>query len=58
MAHSPNDINEDKSFLSLLGTNRYFRRIATDMGLKAVFVDCTKLERLEAAITPETKVIK
>lgn len=57
MAHSPNDINTDKS-LSPVGTNRYFRRIATDMGLKAVFVDCTKLECLEAAITPETKVIK
>uniref|UniRef100_A0A0B8RS11 Cystathionine gamma-lyase n=1 Tax=Philothamnus irregularis TaxID=1899461 RepID=A0A0B8RS11_9SAUR len=39
------------------GTNRYFRRIATDMGLKAVFVDCTKLECLEAAITPETKLV-
>ncbi|XP_070602254.1 cystathionine gamma-lyase [Erythrolamprus reginae] len=39
------------------GTNRYFRRIATDMGLKAVFVDCSKLECLEAAITPETKLV-
>ncbi|XP_013920980.1 PREDICTED: cystathionine gamma-lyase [Thamnophis sirtalis] len=39
------------------GTNRYFRRIATNMGLKAVFVDCTKLECLEAAITPETKLV-
>ncbi|XP_026555954.1 cystathionine gamma-lyase [Pseudonaja textilis] len=39
------------------GTNRYFRRIAANMGLKAVFVDCTKLECLEAAITPETKLV-
>ncbi|XP_007436985.1 cystathionine gamma-lyase [Python bivittatus] len=39
------------------GTNRYFRRIATDMGLNAVFVDCTKLECLENAITPETKLV-
>ncbi|XP_066479529.1 cystathionine gamma-lyase-like isoform X3 [Tiliqua scincoides] len=37
------------------GTNEYFRRIASEMGLKTVFVDCTKLENLEAAITPETK---
>lgn len=26
------------------------------MGLKVIFVDCTKLKCLEAAITPETKV--
>uniref|UniRef100_A0ACB8F3P3 Uncharacterized protein n=1 Tax=Sphaerodactylus townsendi TaxID=933632 RepID=A0ACB8F3P3_9SAUR len=39
------------------GTNRYFRRIATQLGLKAVFVDCTKLECLEAAITPDTKLV-
>ncbi|XP_066479526.1 cystathionine gamma-lyase-like isoform X1 [Tiliqua scincoides] len=39
------------------GTNEYFRRIASEMGLKTVFVDCTKLENLEAAITPETKLV-
>ncbi|XP_061486875.1 cystathionine gamma-lyase-like [Rhineura floridana] len=39
------------------GTNRYFQRIASEMGLKTVFVDCTKLDRLEAAITPETKLV-
>ncbi|XP_054835553.1 cystathionine gamma-lyase-like [Eublepharis macularius] len=39
------------------GTNRYFRRIASEMGLKAIFVDCTKLECLKAAITPETKLV-
>uniref|UniRef100_A0ABM5G8C1 Cystathionine gamma-lyase n=1 Tax=Pogona vitticeps TaxID=103695 RepID=A0ABM5G8C1_9SAUR len=39
------------------GTNRYFRKIASDMGLKTVFVDCTKPECLEAAITPETKLV-
>lgn len=38
------------------GTNRYFQRIAMKMGLKVIFVDCTKLKCLEAAITPETKV--
>ncbi|XP_044296658.1 cystathionine gamma-lyase [Varanus komodoensis] len=39
------------------GTNRYFRNIATEMGLKVAFVDCSRLECLEAAITPETKLV-
>ncbi|XP_028588928.1 cystathionine gamma-lyase isoform X1 [Podarcis muralis] len=39
------------------GTNRYFRSIASEMGLKTIFVDCTKLENLKAAITPETKLV-
>nr|XP_009935694.1 PREDICTED: cystathionine gamma-lyase [Opisthocomus hoazin] len=39
------------------GTNRYFRTIAMKMGLNVVFVDCTKMECLEAAITPETKLV-
>ncbi|CAI9546997.1 unnamed protein product [Staurois parvus] len=39
------------------GTNRYFRRIATEMGVKVVFVDCSNLKCLEAAITPETKLV-
>ncbi|XP_053248042.1 cystathionine gamma-lyase isoform X1 [Podarcis raffonei] len=39
------------------GTNRYFRSIASEMGLKSIFVDCTKLENLKAAITPETKLV-
>uniref|UniRef100_A0A8C0ENW5 Cystathionine gamma-lyase n=1 Tax=Bubo bubo TaxID=30461 RepID=A0A8C0ENW5_BUBBB len=39
------------------GTNRYFREVAMKMGLKVVFVDCTKLACLEAAITPETKLV-
>ncbi|KAM8805844.1 cystathionine gamma-lyase-like [Eudromia elegans] len=39
------------------GTNSYFREIAVNMGLKVIFVDCTKLECLEAAITPETKLV-
>ncbi|XP_074859616.1 cystathionine gamma-lyase isoform X2 [Carettochelys insculpta] len=37
------------------GTNRYFRKVASQMGLKFTFVDCSKLECLEAAITPKTK---
>ncbi|XP_072505938.1 cystathionine gamma-lyase [Notamacropus eugenii] len=39
------------------GTNRYFRRVASEMGLKISFVDCSKLELLDAAITPETKLV-
>lgn len=39
------------------GTNRYFRNIASELGLKTVFVDCTKLECLESAITPKTKLV-
>uniref|UniRef100_A0A8D2D9W2 Cystathionine gamma-lyase n=1 Tax=Sciurus vulgaris TaxID=55149 RepID=A0A8D2D9W2_SCIVU len=37
------------------GTNRYFRKVAAEFGLKISFVDCTKTKLLEAAITPETK---
>ncbi|XP_076196056.1 cystathionine gamma-lyase [Aptenodytes patagonicus] len=39
------------------GTNRYFRKVAMKMGLNVVFVDCVKTECLEAAITPETKLV-
>ncbi|XP_030061884.1 cystathionine gamma-lyase [Microcaecilia unicolor] len=39
------------------GTNRYFRRIANEIGLNVSFVDCTDLELLEAAITPKTKLV-
>ncbi|XP_073498779.1 cystathionine gamma-lyase-like isoform X2 [Phyllobates terribilis] len=39
------------------GTNRYFRRIAAEMGLKVAFVDCSDLKCLEAAITPDTKLV-
>ncbi|XP_068095332.1 cystathionine gamma-lyase [Hyperolius riggenbachi] len=39
------------------GTNRYFRSIATEMGLKVKFVDCSNLKCLEAAITPQTRLI-
>ncbi|XP_030311509.1 cystathionine gamma-lyase isoform X2 [Calypte anna] len=38
-------------------TNRYFRQVAMKMGLDVVFVDCTKMECLEAAITPKTKLV-
>nr|XP_033773120.1 cystathionine gamma-lyase [Geotrypetes seraphini] len=39
------------------GTNRYFRRIANEIGLNVSFVDCSDLEMLEAAITPRTKLV-
>ncbi|XP_077132698.1 cystathionine gamma-lyase [Ranitomeya variabilis] len=39
------------------GTNRYFRTIAAEMGLKVAFVDCSDLKCLEAAMTPDTKLI-
>ena len=39
------------------GTNRYFRQVATEFGLKISFVDCSKPKLLEAAITPETKLV-
>eukprot|EP00071_Canis_lupus_P042782 XP_022276339.1 cystathionine gamma-lyase isoform X2 [Canis lupus familiaris] len=39
------------------GTNRYFRQVASEFGLKITFVDCSKIKLLEAAITPETKLV-
>uniref|UniRef100_U3KF11 Cystathionine gamma-lyase n=1 Tax=Ficedula albicollis TaxID=59894 RepID=U3KF11_FICAL len=39
------------------GTNRYFQKVASENNLKVVFVDCTKPKCLEAAITPETKLV-
>ncbi|KAM4629684.1 cystathionine gamma-lyase-like [Polymixia lowei] len=39
------------------GTNRYFQRIAAEVGLDVTFVDCTKLEQLEAALKPNTKLV-
>ncbi|XP_063795167.1 cystathionine gamma-lyase [Pseudophryne corroboree] len=39
------------------GTNRYFRKIASEMGLKAKFVNCSDLKCLEAAITSDTKLV-
>ncbi|XP_021563047.1 cystathionine gamma-lyase [Carlito syrichta] len=39
------------------GTNRYFREVASKIGLKISFVDCSKSKLLEAAITPATKLV-
>ena len=43
-------------FSSISGTNRYFNKVASEFGLKISFVDCSKTELLEEAITPKTKV--
>uniref|UniRef100_A0A8C8HGF2 Cystathionine gamma-lyase n=1 Tax=Oncorhynchus tshawytscha TaxID=74940 RepID=A0A8C8HGF2_ONCTS len=37
------------------GTNRYFRKIAAEVGLVVSFADCTKIELLQAALKPNTK---
>lgn len=39
------------------GTNRYFRRIAAEVGLDVSFADCTKLELLRAALKQNTKLV-
>uniref|UniRef100_A0AAY4EVA7 Cystathionine gamma-lyase n=1 Tax=Denticeps clupeoides TaxID=299321 RepID=A0AAY4EVA7_9TELE len=37
------------------GTNRYFRKVAMELGLDVSFADCTKLELLKAALKSNTK---
>ncbi|CAB3380043.1 Hypothetical predicted protein [Cloeon dipterum] len=39
------------------GTGRYFRQCATKFGIQVDFVDATKLELLEKAIKPNTKMV-
>ncbi|KAM3619664.1 uncharacterized protein V6R79_011556 [Siganus canaliculatus] len=39
------------------GTNRYFQRIASQIGLEISFADCTKLDRLKAALKANTKLV-
>ncbi|KAM6938989.1 cystathionine gamma-lyase-like [Lycodopsis pacificus] len=39
------------------GTNRYFQRIAAEVGLKVSFADCTKPELLKAALKANTKLV-
>uniref|UniRef100_A0A7N9AZG8 Cystathionine gamma-lyase n=1 Tax=Mastacembelus armatus TaxID=205130 RepID=A0A7N9AZG8_9TELE len=39
------------------GTNRYFQRIAPDLGLEVSFADCTKPELLKAALKANTKLV-
>ena len=40
------------------GTNRYFRKIASRMGIEVSFVDMTKPENAAAALKPNTKLVK
>lgn len=39
------------------GTNRYFQRIAAELGLEVCFVDCTKPAQLKAALKANTKLL-
>ncbi|XP_046905818.1 cystathionine gamma-lyase [Hypomesus transpacificus] len=39
------------------GTNRYFRKIAAELGLDVSFADFTKIELLQAALKPNTKLV-
>ncbi|KAL6458038.1 hypothetical protein MHYP_G00332680 [Metynnis hypsauchen] len=39
------------------GTNRYFRRVAAEIGYDASFADFTNLEVLKAALKPNTKML-
>ncbi|XP_036426594.1 cystathionine gamma-lyase [Colossoma macropomum] len=39
------------------GTNRYFRRVAAEIGYDISFADFTKLEVLKAALKPNTKML-
>ncbi|XP_053177756.1 cystathionine gamma-lyase-like [Scomber japonicus] len=39
------------------GTNRYFQRIAKEMGLEVSFADCTKPELLKATLKPNTRLV-
>lgn len=50
------DTNRDSFFFKSQGTNRYFQRIAAEVGLDVSFADCTKPQLLKAALKPNTKV--
>ncbi|CAG01183.1 unnamed protein product [Tetraodon nigroviridis] len=39
------------------GTNRYFQRVASNLGLEVSFADCTKPEQLKTALKPNTKLV-
>lgn len=39
------------------GTNRYFQRIAAEVGLDVSFTDCTKPEKLKSALKTNTKLV-
>ena len=39
------------------GTNRYFRRVASNMGIETSFVDATDPQKVAAAIKPNTRMV-
>jgi cystathionine gamma-lyase len=39
------------------GTNRYFRKVASNMGIETSFVDATDATKVAAAIKPNTKMV-
>ncbi|KAM9849381.1 cystathionine gamma-lyase-like [Aulostomus maculatus] len=39
------------------GTNRYFQRVAAELGLDVSFADCTKPQKLKEALKPNTKLV-
>ena len=41
---------------ALEGTNRYFNKVVARQGITSTFVDCSNIENVRAAITPNTKV--
>lgn len=43
-------------FPYLQGTNRYFQRVACNLGLEVTLADCTKPKELKASLKPNTKV--
>lgn len=44
------------TFTHIPGTNRYFQKVASTVGLDVSFADCTKPEELKAALKANTKV--
>ncbi|TRY54622.1 hypothetical protein DNTS_001606 [Danionella cerebrum] len=39
------------------GTNRYFKKVAAEVGIDVNFADLTKLEELKSALKPNTKMV-
>ncbi|XP_056132100.1 cystathionine gamma-lyase-like [Lampris incognitus] len=39
------------------GTNRYFQKIVSQLGVDVSFADCTKVDILQAALKPNTKLV-
>lgn len=39
------------------GTNRFFKKLATRMGVETSFVDCTVIDNIKKALKPNTKLV-